>query len=80
MEAPFQRGSATCISCGTCTTICPTGAITLNEIDEVESFHELEGLGAGTTCKVCAAFELAPKPPDDYAGWLAEKTSTGPVK
>ncbi len=50
VEPPFHRGSAACISCGTCTTICPTEAITLQEIDQVKTVHESAG-GAGATAK-----------------------------
>ncbi|MFH0777655.1 MAG: 2Fe-2S iron-sulfur cluster-binding protein [Candidatus Eisenbacteria bacterium] len=80
VEPPFKRGSAACISCGTCTTICPTEAIRLEEIDRVKSIHVF---GDGTrqeTCAVCAAFEVVPKLPEDYASWLAEKVCSGPRK
>ncbi|MCX5801409.1 MAG: 2Fe-2S iron-sulfur cluster-binding protein [Candidatus Eisenbacteria bacterium] len=79
VEPPFRRGSATCISCGTCTTICPTEAITLKEIDQVKSVH-VAGEGASIEpCSVCAAFEIVPKLPDDYVGWLSEKISGKPA-
>lgn len=32
VSPPFQISSATCIACGTCTIICPTGAIRLGEV------------------------------------------------
>jgi len=80
VEPPFKRGSAACISCGTCTTICPTEAITIKEIDQVKSVHlagEGESIGP---CGVCAAFELVPASPKDYMGWLSEKLSGRPSK
>jgi len=57
VEPPFHRGSAACISCGTCTTICPTEAITLQEIDQVKTVHEpggAAGVGAGEVSGVAA--------------------------
>jgi bidirectional [NiFe] hydrogenase diaphorase subunit len=77
---PFGRGSAACISCGTCTTICPTEAITIQEIDSVESTHSFAEGGDVRACKVCASFELVPKPPRDYKEWLAEKGLSQAVK
>lgn len=80
VEPPFGRASAACISCGTCTTICPTKAITLEEIDRVETVHSFTEERDAHDCKVCASFELVPKSPRDYRQWLAEKIAAGPVK
>jgi bidirectional [NiFe] hydrogenase diaphorase subunit len=41
VSPPFQISSATCIGCGTCTIICPTGAIRLSDVS-----------GAGATLAV----------------------------
>jgi NADH dehydrogenase/NADH:ubiquinone oxidoreductase subunit G len=73
VEPPFRRGSAACISCGTCTTICPTEAIRLEEIDRVQSIHAMAPGEHETSCAVCGGFELVPKAPDDYAEWLSEE-------
>jgi predicted molibdopterin-dependent oxidoreductase YjgC len=75
VEPPFRRGSAACISCGTCTTICPTEAITLKEIDQLKSVHVVGEEGAVGRCSVCAEFEVVPTHHGDYAGWLSEKIS-----
>lgn len=76
VEPPFLRGSAACISCGTCTTICPTEAIRLDEIDRVQSAHVFPHGAHESTCKICSIFELVPKTPGDYAGWLSDKATT----
>ena len=75
VEPPFRRGSAACISCGTCTTICPTEAIRLEEIDRVQSIHSMAHGEHETSCAVCGGFELVPKSPDNYAEWLSDKTA-----
>lgn len=70
---PFRRGSAACISCGTCTTICPTEAIKLEEIDRIQSIHTIAPGEPETSCAVCGGFELVPPSPGDYTEWLSEK-------
>jgi len=80
VEPPFRRGSAACISCGTCTTICPTEAITLKEIDQVKSVHVAGEEGSAVPCSVCAEFEVVPTHPDDYMEWLSERISGKRVK
>ncbi|UCF78285.1 MAG: (2Fe-2S)-binding protein [Candidatus Eiseniibacteriota bacterium] len=77
VEPPFGRGSAACISCGTCTTICPTEAIGLEEIDRVEHVHSFSKKQEKRACKVCASFELVPDFPRDYREWLTEKVGAG---
>jgi NADH dehydrogenase/NADH:ubiquinone oxidoreductase subunit G len=79
VEPPFHRGSAACISCGTCTTICPTEAITLKEIDQIKSVHVKDEGASLEPCGVCAAFELVPVSPEAYTGWLSEKLSLKPA-
>lgn len=50
VSPPFQISSAACIACGTCTIICPTGAIRLSEFS-----------GAGATLAVHGPIaEIAP--------------------
>ncbi len=40
---PFYRSSPDCIACGTCFYICPTGAITMREVEEGESTRTPDG-------------------------------------
>jgi NADH dehydrogenase/NADH:ubiquinone oxidoreductase subunit G len=80
VEPPFGRGSAACISCGTCTTICPTEAITIEEVDRVASVHSFEDGEGAHACKVCASLEIVPEPPKDYREWLAEKVEAESAK
>lgn len=37
VASPFFKSSPDCIACGTCVYICPTGAITMQEVDEGQS-------------------------------------------
>ena len=76
---PFRRGSAACISCGTCTTICPTEAIRLEEIDRIASIHSLARGEHQASCGVCGGFEIVPGSPDDYAEWLSETAGGKPT-
>ncbi|KPJ61216.1 MAG: hypothetical protein AMJ46_02620 [Latescibacteria bacterium DG_63] len=80
VEPPFGRGSAACISCGTCTTICPTEAITLQEIDRIETVHSFAEKRDAKACRICASFEVLPKSPRDYKEWLSEKVEAQPLK
>lgn len=73
VEPPFRRGSAACISCGTCTTICPTEAIRLEQIDRVKSVHTFPAGSHEAGCRVCGSFEMVPGVPDDYGDWLSEE-------
>jgi len=40
---PFYKSSPDCIACGTCFYICPTGAVTMQEIEEGEKARSPEG-------------------------------------
>jgi NADH dehydrogenase/NADH:ubiquinone oxidoreductase subunit G len=53
---PFQITSASCISCATCVLICPSGAITLQDITPIpHSAHDAR------TCRVCGEASVSPR-------------------
>jgi len=43
VAAPFYKSSPDCIACGTCFYICPTGAITMHEVEEGEKMRIPQG-------------------------------------
>jgi NADH dehydrogenase/NADH:ubiquinone oxidoreductase subunit G len=51
---PFAKPSARCISCGTCTTICPARTFDLSKVDAVQAVH---GEGEDTRVRRCIVCE-----------------------
>jgi len=43
VASPFYKSSPDCIACGTCFYVCPTGAITMHEVEEGEKAQIPEG-------------------------------------
>ena len=56
VSPPFQVASATCIGCGTCVMICPTGALALEQITDYHSPHRQlrDGQEVYLDCELCA--------------------------
>ncbi len=54
VSAPFRISSADCIECATCVFVCPTGAITLNDItDRDRTVHEWSSDFVRGSCRLC---------------------------
>ena len=53
ISAPFLKASNVCISCGTCTTICPAGTFHLERVDNLISLHRYSNEYHQEKCRVC---------------------------
>jgi len=53
VEPPFLKASNVCISCGTCTTICPAGTFHLERVDQLVSLHRYADDYSEQKCRIC---------------------------
>ena len=53
VEPPFLKASNVCISCGTCTTICPAGTFHLERVDRLTSLHRYADEYHEAKCRIC---------------------------
>ncbi|MFZ5519110.1 MAG: 2Fe-2S iron-sulfur cluster-binding protein [Candidatus Zhuqueibacterota bacterium] len=53
IEPPFLKASSACISCGTCTTICPAGTFHLERVDRLTSLHHFAEDYRAEKCRIC---------------------------
>lgn len=73
---PYEEASGSCISCGTCTTICPTGAIDLKKIDRFTMVHSWEKASERRLCKICGIFHPGAEFCSNGYEWLQCRDAT----
>ena len=72
ISPPFHIASNTCIECGTCVLICPTGAITFDDITGgASTVHKIKSEFQALPCRLCGQSHMVPKF-IDHAALLAE--------
>jgi NADH dehydrogenase/NADH:ubiquinone oxidoreductase subunit G len=77
VSPPFQIASSTCIGCGTCVLICPTGALKLSDVTGFRSVHPSHTVYSRDYCRVCGDTDLSPHFVEDVAGLLAVTRDEG---
>jgi len=65
VTTPFSEASETCIGCGSCVYVCPTGYIKMEDKDGVRHIHNWKVALELATCKKCGMY-IAPKRQLDY--------------
>jgi bidirectional [NiFe] hydrogenase diaphorase subunit len=60
VSTPFKVISPTCIGCGTCVLICPTGYIKLKDVIGYRSVHFAETDIERVYCQICSDIEMQP--------------------
>lgn len=60
ISPPFRIVSPTCIGCGTCVLICPTGAFKLSDVTRFRSVHLVDSEYDRVYCQVCDDLDLKP--------------------
>ena len=59
VSPPFEVTSPTCIGCGTCVLICPTGYIKLRDVFGSQSIHRYSSDYDRTQCRICSDMNVS---------------------
>jgi NADH dehydrogenase/NADH:ubiquinone oxidoreductase subunit G len=73
VSPPFQIAAATCIGCGTCVLICPTGALKLSDVAGFRSVHRSVSAFERHYCQVCGDADLTPHFVEDVVSLLKDE-------
>jgi len=77
VSPPFKVASSTCIGCGTCVLICPTGIINLEDVYSRRIEHVFSSDDEPILCKLCGESSAGPyaiQPPEPPLEILSEDT------
>ncbi len=72
VSPPFQIASYSCIGCGTCVLVCPTGALRLSDVLGFRSVHPADSAYGRDGCQVCGDADLSPHFVEDVASLLVK--------
>lgn len=61
VSPPFEVASSTCIGCGTCVLICPTGCIKLDDVYGKRSEHRFSSDYEFRLCRICGDSSAGPQ-------------------
>jgi NADH dehydrogenase/NADH:ubiquinone oxidoreductase subunit G len=72
VSTPFEISSSTCIACGTCVLICPTGRLTLDDVTGFRGVHPWDMTYNRMYCRVCDDEDLRQTQAQDASDLISE--------